>query len=353
VLTIFRTLHSQGNNIKAFKLEIAKIFMGESLDFSVITENIEPEIVKNLEKTISVSSARVELPNELKRKVIVDAMRYFCFPVGHMWRPRLMLGVAQSYMVNRDLAMTFASLGEGVHASTLAEDDKPDEDNGLIRRRKPSCWKYFSEMFARDRGYDKETADKAGTMITTFAVHQMIDNVLYRILSASEISTERRIDIHNEFLGAKGVLIDGQINDVLYTKFLRNLDDFEDFYAQKTGMLFALAASVGAKLGGEKGEKDVKNWRDFGIDFGRAYQESDDLLEKKGVDARNKTPEDYSRKQTIFDVADVGEILQARENRISSAREYLSIIGEKKTSRVRELVDFMDNKFRERFNSKA
>jgi len=323
--------------------------MAARRNISILEDNIGPEIIANLEKIINVNSSPIKRRKSKRSMYMHDAMTYMCLPPGRLWRPKLLWSVAQGYNVKRDLALSFAAMVEAVHSASLAEDDRRNQDFGIWRRGKDSCWRHFANIF-EELGDPFGKAMNNGDMVTGAAVHKLVDNVVYSINEGPGLKGQRRT-IVSEFLGTKGLLLEGQISDVCLTQSFESKDDFIDFYVEKTGVLFALATCVGARLRGGRGVRDVDKWRKLGINLGVAYQLSDDLLEKRKVEAADKSVEDYRGKKSIFEVAEVGEVINARRNAMRIVHTHLNYLGAERFSAVGEMVDYMDSYFRERFNS--
>jgi geranylgeranyl pyrophosphate synthase len=326
--------------------------------------SIEEDVKRNLEIILDTNVGSLDIPEGIGEPEIQGAIRYVCFPVGSLWRPKLLWAVAQGYDVERKTAMFYGAGIETIHAASLAEDDTPTQDNALKRRNKLSCWKHFEDKYKQrlfDEGDDEtkakitkgnfdEEALKFGINITRSAT-EVLEKKLYNSIIDGPASNGQMPRILKEINDATGDMWPGQIADVHYTKELENLTDFTDMYRRKTGVLFGASAAIGAILGGRKGYGEVKGWRNFGVHLGVAFQLSDDLLELKGEQITGKSSEEYENKKRIFDVAEFDKIIEARETYAGMAKLLLRNTGVQKFDAVNKYFHGMERVFREKFNS--
>jgi geranylgeranyl pyrophosphate synthase len=328
--------------------------------------SIEDDVKRNLEKILETKVCNLNIPEGVSEGEIHDAMKYMCFPVGNLWRPRLLWAVAQGYDVKRETAMFYGAGVETIHAASLAEDDTPMQDNAVTRRNKMSCWKYFEDKYRQnvfdDGGKKAEKQLQLGIfdddainygLNITKAATEVLEKKLYNSIIDGPAANGQMGKILKEVNGATGSMWPGQITDVHHTKELEDITDFTDMYRRKTGALFGASAAIGAILGGRKGYFESKDWRSFGVHLGVAYQLSDDLLEIKGERVTGKSSEDYENKKRIFDVADFEKVKEARDTYAGMARLMLKNFGVQRFPAVNKYLHGMDSKFREKFNSAA
>jgi len=101
---------------------------------------MDEKLTASLRRSIIHSSH----PHELR-----EIMDYAVLPAGKLFRPRLVLALAQDLKGKYDASDE--SLGRAIelhHAYTLVHDDLPAMDNDLIRRGKPSTHAKFGEWKA-------------------------------------------------------------------------------------------------------------------------------------------------------------------------------------------------------------
>lgn len=79
-------------------------------------------------------------------------------------------------------------------------------------------------------------------------------------------------------------IIDGEVNNIL-TKNSTEIkaEQYMEYITQKTAQLFATSTSIPSILM-EKPEDEIKNWQDFGLNFGIAFQLIDDIMDFCNID---------------------------------------------------------------------
>ena len=230
---------------------------------------IEPELARFL------GDARVAVDAELERVLaerpddagddpgrLREAMRYAVLGGGKRLRPAVVLGAAYavgSSSVGAPLAA--AAAVELLHAYTLVHDDLPAMDDDDERRGKPTVHVAFGEA----------TAILVGDALLTEAFAALV-RLGARAGDAVEVLARRA--------GTRGLLA-GQCRDLAVFApgaAPPQLDELERIHAEKTGMLFAAAAELGA-IAGSADLEVRRRLGAYGMALGIAFQHADDLAD--------------------------------------------------------------------------
>ncbi len=202
---------------------------------------------------------------------IAEAMKYSLMVGGKRIRPILCLAAAEAVGGKADDALRAACSLEMIHTYSLIHDDLPAMDNDDRRRGKPTCHIAF----------DEATAIFAGDALLTLA---------FQILSSTEITEEHLASqwlrvIYTIALAAgyKGML-EGQMRDMAAEGASLNLNDLNDIYSFKTGVLIKASVCSGAILG-KGSSKQIEQLGIYSKNIGLAYQIIDDILNVEGNSA--------------------------------------------------------------------
>lgn len=211
---------------------------------------------EQLTESLRHSIARASHPHELR-----EIMDYAVLPAGKLFRPRLVLALAQDLKGSTDL--NDESLGRAIelhHAYTLVHDDLPAMDNDLFRRGKPSTHAKFGEWKAILAG--------DSLLISSFQELMQIEHPSVR-------------KIHRLFTWATGArgLISGQFLDLL-------ADGKMDFslivriHELKTARLIQVACLGSYYLSKkETSLREIITFLRLGQEIGVTFQLLDDLTE--------------------------------------------------------------------------
>lgn len=229
----------------------------------------------------------INMPQGLK-----VAMEYSLLAGGKRVRPVLCLASAGIFSDKLENIMPFACAIECIHTYSLIHDDLPAMDNDDLRRGKASNHKKFSEA----------TAILAGDALLTDAFFFMtqlgIDKNSKDNDTPSPDRILRAIAELSKAAGSAG-MVGGQFLDMDYTAYENNalsqaklakepstdqkLKSLAHMHAMKTGALLSVSCVSGAILAGAD-EKGIEALRNFGKDFGAAYQIIDDILDITGTE---------------------------------------------------------------------
>jgi geranylgeranyl pyrophosphate synthase len=187
-------------------------------------------------------------------------MRYAVLGGGKRLRPIVVLAAAEAVggAAGRKAALPAACAVELLHAYTLVHDDLPAMDDDAERRGKPTVHIAFGEA----------TAILAGDGLLTMAFTVLGE--LGENCAAAVLALGQRV-------GAIGLLA-GQCRDleVADGKPPADLAALERIHLEKTGMLFAAAAELGAIAAGASIETRLE-LAAYGAYLGIAFQHADDL----------------------------------------------------------------------------
>jgi octaprenyl-diphosphate synthase len=182
---------------------------------------------------------------------ILEIGNYIFDGGGKRLRPLLTLLVAKGGKADTEKVLPLAVGLEYIHTASLLHDDVVDEAEA--RRGKKAAHKVF------------------GNGVTVLTGDYMYANALYLF---STYGTQKMIEVVS---GAVKKMAEGQI---LELKSVGELIDEETYFKiidGKTGVLFAAAAAVGALASNLK--ESYKDFWNFGLSIGRAFQLIDDALD--------------------------------------------------------------------------
>ncbi len=183
---------------------------------------------------------------------------------GKRLRPLLLLLANACFGEVGARSYTYAATVELIHTSSLAHDDVVDEADS--RRGMPSAPARWGNKFSILLG------DFLFARVFEIAA-QDCDPVILGLLAEAATAMGRAV-----------ILEIAQLN----------LDAEEDTYWQvvrgKTATLYAVAAGIGAVLGGAS-PTQVRALRQFGESFGCAFQLADDLLDLQGSELERGKPD--------------------------------------------------------------
>ena len=145
---------------------------------------------------------------------------------------------------------------EFMHCYTLVHDDLPCMDNDILRRGKPTVWKQYGETMA---------------VLVWDALQTMAFECMIKL---------GNIAVLREFadaLGPKWVIL-GQIRDTLDNQSDYQIDDIMRLHDEKTGGFIASCLVIWGLIWVTT-DKNIEQFRQFGILLGRGFQVRDDILD--------------------------------------------------------------------------
>jgi geranylgeranyl diphosphate synthase type II len=203
---------------------------------------------------------------------------------------------------------------ELIHAGSLMLDDLPCMDNADYRRGEPTTHKLYGEA-------------------TTILASASLWVAAYELLS--EIDNKQLPELIHKTstaMGSRG-LVQGQLLDLAAFNSTQDIKDLEECYRLKTGVLFALATSMGAILANAP-ENIVKALDIFGEKLGIAFQIRDDIIdttqsfEESGKDAHLDS---INNKPTYVSILGLEGAKNALQNTLDDCQAQLLLCGEKHT----------------------
>lgn len=213
---------------------------------------------------------------------IQHAMAYTCLQGGKRVRSVMLVALAESLHGARGEALLCGCALEMVHAASLILDDLPCMDNAEVRRGRASCHVEFGED---------------GAILTAFALLNLAYEVIARLPSSPERTNLLIMRELAQAVGAEG-LIAGQWLDLHPQVKHPDIVFVDRIHSLKTGLLFENAAVIAGLLAG-RGDVELRNLRDFGLAYGKAFQIVDDINDLLGTpDETGKPSGQDTRKWT-------------------------------------------------------
>lgn len=187
------------------------------------------------------------------QQVLTDAVNDLLFAGGKRLRPAMLMLAGRFGKYNEDKLIPLAATIEMIHMATLIHDDIIDESD--MRRGRPT------------------TRNRWGNSTAVFTG----DFILARAFSIITQSVSQK-SMHHISSVIKGIC-EGEV-DQFQSKYEPSLSviHYLKRTARKTGMLFSLSCQIGAEE--SRCKKDTVHFLSkFGLDFGVAFQISDDIID--------------------------------------------------------------------------
>jgi len=258
-----------------------------------------------------------------------EAVKYQFSTGGKRLRPAL--AIACCNMLGgkiEDVLYPAASL-EILHNYSLIADDIIDKS--VLRRGKPTCWFKLGKSIAQcvEINY--------GAAIFQGAIRSKKPQEISELL-AKTIKT----------------LIDGEILDILFEQSSRDNepfvrqnryqklidDDYFEMVSKKTAALIQASCEIGGIVSAAK-EKDLEKLREYGLNFGKAFQIQDDILDIFGA----QKSFGKRRGQDIADgkMGNIVILFSSREFSSQNKKRFLEIIkkGNVNNKEVSEVVEMI------------
>lgn len=196
--------------------------------------------------------------------ILGESMRYSLLSGGKRIRPVLMLATAEILGVEQEVILPYATALEMIHTYSLIHDDLPAMDNDDFRRGKPSCHKAYGEAYAILAG------DALLNQALSLVLEMALKGEKY-VLAAKLLS---------DFAGMNGMIL-GQVADMQHTANKEELTEETLRFIQenKTGKLLLASLLIPSILAENKYYIRLEQ---FGKEFGRLFQITDDILDVEG-----------------------------------------------------------------------
>jgi len=264
-------------------------------------------------------------PGEGFADPVVEAMRYSLLAPGKRIRPVLTMISAELTGGEASSVIEAAVSVEMIHTASLILDDLPCMDNAGLRRGRPTLHCHT----------DEATAVLASDALLMQAFSLLGTSIAKAGLGADEAAG--LVTAAADCVGVAG-MIGGQWKDLHPEK--KNFDSLEYVHSHKTGALFTLSATLGARLSGAD-RKSLDCLAAYAKNLGLAFQIIDDILDSRssslelGKDAR-------ADKDKVTFITMFGE-QHARTvagELIETAKTSLEPFGDK-AGMLRQLADFV------------
>jgi len=255
-------------------------------------------------------------PSEPAAPGLWQAMAYAALSGGKRLRPFFVLQSASLCGVLGEPALRTAAAIEMLHAYSLAHDDLPAMDDDDLRRGQPTVHRQF----------DEATAILAGDALQTLAFEVLSD-------PATHPSAEVRSELVAALAKASGAagMAGGQMLDLSAADTDWDASSVQLLQSMKTAALFTCACEMGAILGAASSDRRAA-LRAFGLNFGLAFQITDDLLDATGdaAEAGKAVGKDAAQcKATLVEIEGVEGARAHAAHFCQNAVDSLDLYGDK------------------------
>ncbi|NNE84775.1 MAG: polyprenyl synthetase family protein [Alphaproteobacteria bacterium] len=255
-------------------------------------------------------------PPDPAAPLLWQAMRYAALSGGKRLRPFFVLQSAQLFGVSDQPALRTAAAVEMIHAYSLVHDDLPAMDDDDLRRGQPTVHRHF----------DEATAILAGDALQTLAFEVLAD-------PATHPAAEVRAALVAALARASGAagMAGGQMLDLSAAGTDWDAVSVQQLQSMKTAAMFAVACESGAILG-QASDDQRAALRAFGVNFGLAFQITDDLMDVTGDagEAGKAVGKDAAQgKATLVELQGVEGAREIAARFCHNAVESLDLYGDK------------------------
>lgn len=268
-------------------------------------------------------TARRELVNSRLQEILdvkiddglrkfIECMRYAVLGNGKRLRPLLCLATFEMFDSEVEKALDPACGLELIHCASLMLDDLPSMDNASLRRNKPTSHAVYGEGV---------------TILASAALFTVCFNIFSKV---SYVKINALVKDTTEAIGVNG-LIGGQFMDISSFNKARTVEELDNAYFLKTGVLFCNAVKAGALLGGADREELVSLER-FAKSFSLAFQIRDDIMDaisEESAVGKDVRIDLKNGKPNYPSVVGLGLSREKLEECIIKAKACLDVFGEK------------------------
>ena len=193
--------------------------------------------------------------------VIHEAMRYAIFAGGKRLRPILCMAASEAVGSTAARAERAGAAIEALHTYTLIHDDLPCMDDDDLRRGQPTAHIKFGEA----------NAVLAGDALLTQAFEWLAIEPATAPYQPCQLALELA-----QVAGSRGV-IGGQVGDMAAEGDTPTAERVNYIHTHKTAALFRASTRIGAIVG-NAAPIDLEQLTLYGLEIGRAFQITDDIL---------------------------------------------------------------------------
>ncbi len=258
---------------------------------------------------------------------IEQAMNYSASSDSKMVRAALIYASAENNdQLNSLSKLTLATAIELVHTYSLIHDDLPSMDDDDYRRGKESNHIKFGEA----------NAILAGDALQALA-YQIIANDVHL---DSHMKVEA-ISILSSACGKNGMVY-GQYLDIKNEATETKKDEIELIHSLKTGKLIECAVMMG-QIGNKK-NKSIEKYQNFGRKIGLAFQITDDILEvtsDRKTLGKNTNSDEKNNKATYVNVVGLSDAIKESESLTETAINEISDNNITGTDMLLELAKYI------------
>lgn len=261
---------------------------------------------------------------------VVEAMRYSLTGGGKRIRPVLTMLSAELAGRGAGDVLKAAAAIEMIHTCSLILDDLPCMDSATVRRGQPALHLHAGEA----------TAVLAAHALLARAFELLAGEMDNHELSPGEASAVVRDAAR--CVGVSG-MIGGQWRDL--NPIEKKLEVLEYIHSHKTGSLFILSSTLGARLAGAQSNM-VEHLAGFAKNLGLAFQIIDDVLGCEAPAGQlGKDGADGPGKVTFVSTIGVESSRAVAEDLVRTAKLSLEPFGARAAD-LRSLADYVINRSR-------
>ena len=234
-------------------------------------DSFRPDIlnyINDLRRDVDESLDELSEPHPGTPKRLSEAMRYSLLAPGKRIRPLLTLLAADLCGAPRNLSMPAACAVEMVHAYSLIHDDLPAMDDDQLRRGRPTCHIQF----------DEGTAILAGDALLTLAFETLSHRIRPQSLAGDCCAVLSEAAGAKQLVGGQADDLDAADNPAITGDYDASVKFLESIHLRKTGAMIRASLRLGGLVGGVS-EDHVRSLEEYGVNFGLAFQITDDLLD--------------------------------------------------------------------------
>ncbi|WP_231036267.1 polyprenyl synthetase family protein [Pectinatus sottacetonis] len=246
---------------------------------------------------------------------LAESMNYSLSAGGKRLRPVMLMAAADAIGIDGEKFIRIACSVEFIHTYSLIHDDLPAMDNDDYRRGKLTNHKVYGEAMAI----------LAGDALLTAS---------FNIIAATpDIKSTLLVRVIKELSYAAGPdgMVGGQVIDLMSENTTITLNELRQLHSAKTGALFCAAIRIGAILA-EATEEQLASLTNYAMEFGLAFQITDDILDVIGDNTKIGKPvgsDEKNHKSTYVSLLSLQKAQKAAQSAVDKAVEALKSFDSK------------------------